>query len=406
MSLNPKRRFAFIVPRFGKGSGGAETLVGALAQALQARGDQVEIWTTCGRDHRNWANEYEAGEYLEDNLKILRFPIDKRDLEIWIRHQVIISNGMCIGIENELDWMQNGVNSAALYAHIKLNASKFEAIFFAPYLFGTTFFGSQLVPEKSVLIPCLHDEHYAYLDLTRAMFNSARGALFNAKPEMELAQRLFGHIPGAEVGMGFEDENSDPAPYFSDSAPYVLYLGRKEEGKGAALLLDSFVKVKASLAELKELRLVICGGGDFSDLKRDNLRQRPDIIDLEHVGEEHKKRLLKHALCLVQPSVNESFSIVLMEAWRLGTPAVVNASCEVTRRHVTESGGGLYFSSVDELGAVLEALFVNRDLCRALGSAGKNYVKERYNWPAVLARFDTALEHIFSEKAASETLRT
>ena len=280
-------------------------------------------------------------------------------------------------------------------------APEFDAVFFAPYLFATTFFGALIHPHKSVLIPCLHDEHYAYLDIMQSLFRQVRGALFNSAPEMELAQRLYRCVAGGEVGMGFDlpsqQETSSIAPYFKEEFPYIVYLGRKETGKGAHLLIDHFCALKAAHEQARDLRLVVCGGGDFKDLERPEAADRDDIIDLT-LTESEKLSLLRHALFLAQPSVNESFSIVLMEAWLLGTPVVVNAFCPVTRSHAAESGGGLYFGNQAEFCAVSLELLTNRDLATAMGQAGREYVQNRYNWDAVLARFDNVMQGL-AEKA-------
>ena len=384
--------YAFIPPRFGPGCGGAETLVAELAEQLARRGDKVEIWTTCARDNRSWDNELAQGLSEERGLKVWRFPVEPRDLDIWVRHQVAISEGLRISPDDQLEWMEQGVNSAALYDHIERHAHEFDALFFAPYLFGTTFFGSQICLERSYLIPCLHDENYAYLEIMRVMFRRARGVLFNSEAEMALAHRLYGALSGGEVGMGFGFSSAVPEkPYFAENFPYLLYLGRKETGKGAQLLIDHFIKLKAGCPELESLKLVICGGGDFSDLHRPQALGREDLIDLKHVSEEEKARLLKHALFLAQPSVNESFSIVLMEAWLAHTPVLVNAMCEVTRQHVIDSGGGAYFGSYADFEAVTKELFSNAELRARLAKGGEAYVRRRYNWPSVLARFDAVL---------------
>jgi glycosyltransferase involved in cell wall biosynthesis len=121
------------------------------------------------------------------------------------------------------------------------------------------------------------------------------------------------------------------------------------------------------------------------------------VIDLEQVSELDKHRLIRHALATCQPSLNESFSIVMMESWLLGTPVLVHAECVVTREHVVQSGGGLYFANQDEFNAVLELMLKDQVLSHSLAAAGFRYVRERYNWDAVIKRFDRALGEIFSQ---------
>jgi len=377
-------KFGFVIPRFGEEiGGGAETLVGSLARKLKERGDEVVAITTCAKDHRTWENEYPSGEALAYGIKTLRFPVDKRNLDIWIPLQIKLSEGIPLTLEEELAWMSESVNSRDLYTWLKRNSKDFDYIFFAPYLFGTTFFGSLTVPEKAILIPCLHDEPYAYTKVVGSMMRQAKGALFNAAPEQRLAERLFGGIKGGVVGMGFEKSPyEDVKPYFEE--PYILYLGRKESGKNCHLLIDLYLESNIK----NEVKLVLAGGGSFDDIQRPGAKDK--VIDIGAVSEEEKASLIKGALFLAQPSRNESFSIVLMESWLLGVPVAVHALCDVTREHVLKSGGGLYFEDSSDLEGIAR-FFLNKDNREKLGKAGRDYVLSEYSWEAVLRRFDSVL---------------
>lgn len=412
------KRYLFVVPRYGeKVGGGAETLVRELAERLAERGDCIEVFATCALDNRTWDNVLPPGATTEGKVRVQRFPVDARNLDVWVPLQIRISEGMLLTTDEQLAWLENGVNSGALYAELKRRATQFDACFFAPYLFGTTFFGSLVEPSRSVLIPCLHDEHYAYVDVIQSMFRLTRGCLFNAVPEMDLARGLYGPLRGGEVGMGFEpfapDYVRELSPYFDESFPYLLYLGRKETGKNAHLLLDYFIDYKDSLPEdapEKELKLVIVGGGSFSDLLRPEALTRQDIIDLAHVSERDKHRLVRNAVVLCQPSTNESFSIVLMEAWLLGTPVLVHAGCPVTREHTIQAGGGLYFGDAPEFASVLSELLRNsstgqdKGLRTRLADGGAAYVRSKYDWAEVLRRFEAVVGEIFEEPIEEATL--
>jgi glycosyltransferase involved in cell wall biosynthesis len=297
--------------------------------------------------------------------------------------------------------MAESVNSRALYAHIARHAREFDALFFGPYLFGTTFWGSLIAPDKSILIPCLHDEAYAYQDVIASMFRQVRGCLFNAEPEMDLARSLYGEIPGGVVGMGFTMPTPEYVnglePYFSDDVPYILYLGRKETGKNVHILIDYFVEAKAQGLIPERVKLAILGGGSFDDLHRPEVLSRPDIVDLPHMTERDKQRLLRHALYLCQPSTNESFSIVMMEAWMVGTPVVVHGACPVTRHHVEQSRGGLYFSSMQDLAGVTKYFLEHEEDRARHAELGAEYVGSEYSWSSVLRRFDTVLEGLLSD---------
>lgn len=390
-------RLGFVIPRYKNGIiGGAETLVSQLAEKLAARGDEVSIITTTALDHRTWEDYFPEGKSVENGMSIFRFKVEKRNLEAWVPLQIRLAHGEKLSLEEELIWMSESVNSRKLYQFLEDEVSNFDAFIFAPYLFGVTFFGSVAVKEKAILLPCLHDETYAYTNVVASMFRQVRGVLYNASPERELAQRLYGRrFLGGVVGLGFNESPFEILPhYFQEKFPYIVYVGRKETGKNAHLLLDYFAKIKECSKKLFDLKLVIVGGGSFSDLERPWAATREDVIDLPPVTEEEKSQILQHAMCLAQPSRNESFSIVLMESWLQKTPCLVHARCEVTKDHVVKSGGGLFFDSPDELRVIIEMLHQESDLRNTLGEAGYQYVKKVFCWDAVLDRFDNAIHSI------------
>ncbi|MCI5064715.1 glycosyltransferase family 4 protein [bacterium] len=414
-------RFAFVLPRYFEGIvGGAETLSGELAQQAQKLGAEVEIWTTCARDNRSWENSFPPGTEAVHGITTRRFAVDERDLEQWIPLQIRLSQGVVLSLEEQFLWMEESVTSTGLLEHIRRACApgkeEVDLVFFAPYLFGTTFWGSLVAPEKSVLIPCLHDEPNAYLEIVASMFRQVRGCLFNAKPEEQLAQRLYGGglqgtIAGGVVGMGFENlaegevppylppRHEDAARFEADQ--YLLYLGRMETGKNAHLLLDFFVENKERGLLPEELSLVIAGGGSFSDLERPHYEGREDILAVGRVSEEEKRALLRHALVLVQPSTNESFCIVMMEGWREGTPALVHEGCDVTKFHVHSSGGGLYFRDAEDFGGTVRYLMEHPEQAEAFGEAGRAYVAQEYSWEAVRARFSEVVGELLAQEPRS-----
>ncbi len=383
-------KFCFVIPRCGeKIVGGAETLVLQLAKHLKEdRNHSVQIVSSCAIDARTWENTLPAGHDSALGVPVLRFPLDARDTDTWVPLQIAVASGQSLSLEDEFKWMGSFGTSAKLTEWLVANQENYDAIFFAPYLFGLTFWGSLAVRTKAWLIPCLHDESYAYTKTVEAMFRIVGRALFNATAERDLAHTLYGAISGGEVGMGFETPavSKTVSPV---SGQYAVVLGRKETGKNAQLAIDYFIESKAKGLISEDLKLVIAGGGDFKDLYRDAALARGDIIDLLRVSEEEKLALLRDAVALVQPSVNESFSIVLMESWLQGTPALVHGRCAVTRDHVVRSKGGMYFLNSDEFGGALSLLCDDTELRAKLGCNGQRYVRERYSWSAVLDRFES-----------------
>ncbi len=391
------RSLAVVLPRYGAElGGGAETLIRDLICETFARNyhrdqlpilsgiSRIEIWTTCAKDHRTWENFYPAGITEDDGFPVQRFPVDERDLETFIGREIDIASGRLLHPDEQLDWLQSGVNSKKLYAHIAAQAKTFDAILFGPYLFPTTFWGGLIAPEKTLLLPCLHNERYAYQDVFSVLFRSARGIVCNAAAEATLIAEIYGESvfeKTAVVGKGFE---IPPEPKPREKGRYLLYSGRKEEGKNLHRLIEWFAPIHRSFPDVE---LLLIGSGEIQFLKE----MPTGVRDLGFVSAEEKHELMGRAIALCQPSVNESFSIVLMEAWLEKTPVLVHGECPVTRDHAVTSQGGLYFSNRLEFIAVVEKLLREPSLVGELGQNGYEYVQREYSWPAVLNRFEMAL---------------
>lgn len=386
-------RLAFVTPRYAdRGTvGGAETAVKLLAENAAARGHDVEILTTCAVDHHTWRNARNAGVEEHAGVRVRFFPTrPDRDAPTYLRLHRRIDAGDTLTPEEETRWAAESVHSDALYDHLRTSGSRYDWILLSPYLFGLTMAGMQAAGDRGVLIPCLHDEPVARLGVVRDLFSRAAGLIFHSEPERALAVELFGiaDAPSAIVGLGFDPLPADPERFrrtFDLSEPFVLYCGRREGGKNTPLLVDYF----ATYAERsgRGIRLVLAGSGHV-DIPGDALET---ILDLDYLEEQEKRDAMAAARVFIQPSVNESFSIVIMEAWLAGTPALVHGRCRVTRDHCVRAGGGLYFEDYPEFETCLDRLLDDEELRARLADGGRRYVDTHYTWPAVMERFETAL---------------
>lgn len=386
-------RIAFVSPRFSEGPtvGGAETLLRQLAERLVARGWQVDFLATCARNHFTWENEIPPGRTTIAGINVHYFPVDAgRDLEVFLTNQNRISRFVELTHDEELAWHKNNVNSQALYHYLKTEGHKYDRIVMGPYLFALVYFASQLHPEKTLLLPCLHDEAFAYLKTIREMFLNVKGWIFNSEPERNLAHRLYGldlakaHV----VGMGIHDFETDAASFrqrHNLTTPYIIYSGRREPLKGTPILLD-YLEVFRERTGM-DIKLVLTGSGPYEP----PAKLVPSILDLGFVSENEKQNAMAGAITFCHPSVNESFSIVILESWLAGTPVLVHGAGDVMPDHCRKSNGGLWFHNYPEFEESL-SLFLNKPALRtAMGNAGREYVLNTYGWDAVETRLLTAL---------------
>lgn len=384
-------RVVFVLPRYGSNlGGGAEALARALLLAwasgkFELPRAEIEVWTTCAVDHRTWSNQLPAGKTVEDEIEVTRFKVSERNTDTFLSCEFAMRDGWPLSVAEQLDWLENSVNSHDLYAEIEKRKNNVDLFVFAPYLFGTSFWGPLIAPEKSILLPCLHNEHYAYQKVFKTVFSEVRGLIFNARAEMELAGEIFGELPNnSVVGMGF-DEAKQPnlgllENFGLEPQGYFIYAGRKEEGKNVGLLQDWYNV---------DFPIVFVGAGE---LPKENANDW--VNDLGFVSEDEKQALIAGARALIQLSENESFSIVLMEAWLHSTPVVVHGKCAVTKAHTQDSNGGLYPTNQGEFNSVLRELIENSELASSLGCNGKAYVRDVYSWNAVTGRLGKFLSNV------------
>ena len=382
-------RLLWVVPRFGSATvGGAERLVRALATRAIPDGWSSEIATTCAVDNETWANVLEPGVFVEDGLVVRRFRVGSRDdVRYWQLHPSIVSGEA--DYADELEWLANSVWSPDLQRFIEEEGQTYDLIFFSPYLFGTTVWGTQVRPERSVLIPCLHDEPFAYLATVESMFRSVRGCLFNSDGEERLARRVQTVRAAGVVGMGFDAPAAPPSVRFAEPRgldDFLLYAGRIEEGKRVDVAVDYAVRYASERPNAPRLALI--GQGSY----RPPETAADVVVKVGFVDEEVRRAAYAEALAVVNPSQLESLSLVLMEAWLEGTPCLAAAESEVMKEHCERSGGGFPFHSYGSFRDALDRLREDHDLRTRMGAAGRDYVVETYGWPQVRERFQRVVE--------------
>jgi glycosyltransferase involved in cell wall biosynthesis len=389
-------------------TGGAETQARSLARALHSIGVPVRVWASTGRDsfHPGTDDHYPPGSSKLDDIPLWRFrptAPDARGVPLFFRQHPHLLPPLEHFAPHEIRLLGSLLSSDELYAAV-LDAREETHFIFIPYAFPTTFWGALLAPQRSFLLPCLHDEPYARYATYRYLFPRVRGMLANSHPEADLARRLYGlapqqlHVPGE--GIGLEARGDGAAfrrAYGADGtggaqAPtLLLYVGRRDESKNITLLLSYMREYWARRGP--GVRLLLAGRGALAIPQRLDARQHPDapLLDLGFLSEQDKHNAYAAADVFVLPSLYESFSIVLMEAWLQGTPALVHRACNVTADHCQRSGGGLLFGDFGSFAAALDVLRARAEVRQALGQRGHAYVLATCDWQGVARRTAAAV---------------
>lgn len=386
---NSNLRLAFVIPWYGVDViGGAELECRKTAEHLVAAGFPVEILTTTARDlFTGWsADHHREGRTIENGVTVRRFRLTKEPLVKYGEINSRLMAGRKITREEELLFLNESVNSERLYQYIAEESDRYQLLFI-PYLFGTTYRGAQIAPERSWIIPCLHDEGYARMSVLGDLFRNVQGLIFHSSTERDLARRLYNIDDerlllwgeGVDmVGVGNELRFREK---FGIEGPFVLYVGRKDGTKNVPRLVEYFTRYLS--LETTPLKLVLAGKGDV-DIPR---RYSEQIVDIGSIGEQDKLDGYASALVLCQPSVNESFSLVIMESWLQGTPVLVNAVCEPTSEHCRASSGGLAFRGFAEFAGCLDWYLEHPEKRRRMGELGREYVVANYHWDKIVGRY-------------------
>lgn len=386
MSGPGTRALAFVVQRYGVDiAGGSESLARALAERLAAD-HEVTVFTTCARDYVTWRNELPPGAGAEGPVAVRRFAVEEeRDLDAFNRYSETLYDRPHTEEDERLWLRRQGPYVPALVRALREEHARFQAVVFFTYLYYPTCEGLRAAPQRSLLVPTCHDEPPLRFRLYDEVFARPRGFAFLTAPEEALVRRRFdlGARPGLVAGMGVEEGGAPDIEGFRARhrlhGRYVAYAGRIDAGKGCAEMLAHYQRFRRERGA--EVGLLLMGRLALPEPLGEGVRY------LGYLSDEDKRAALAGAEVVVCPSPYESLSIVLLEGFALGRPALVNGRSPVLVDHCRRANGGLFYESGDEFVEALDLLLRESALGQAMGESGRLYVREHYGWDAVLSRY-------------------
>ena len=381
-------KLACVVHRFGADiAGGSEGHCRLIAAQLAAQHD-VTIITTCAKDHITWSNHYPAGESRTNGVRVLRFPVAReRELHRFMDLSDLVFADRATADEQQEWFRENGPDAPGLLDYLRQHGAEYDRVLFWAYRYANSYFGLPLVADRAVLVPTAEEDPLIHVDALDRYFAQPKGFLFLTPEEETLvASRAPAGRPSAIIGCGL-----DAAPATVDLScldalglpdQFVLYLGRIDPNKGCQALIRHFQRYAEGG---RGIHLVMAGPASMPV---------PDhrlIRTLGFVDDRVRAALLTKARALMMPSPFESLSMVLLEAWNHGLPALVNARCKVLRGQVERANGGLHYGNTIEFVAALDYLLDHPDAARQLGRQGLAYVDHEYRWPIVMDKIEALL---------------
>jgi glycosyltransferase involved in cell wall biosynthesis len=384
---------AFVIQRYGADvTGGSETLARALAARLGAE-RKVTVFTTCARDYVTWRNEWPPGTEEDGAVTVRRFAVaEERDLEAFNRFSETLYDRPHTDADERAWLRRQGPYVPELVRALGEEQARFEAIVFFTYLYYPTCEGLRAAPARSLMVPTCHDEPPLRFRLYDEVFAWPRGFAFLTTPEEALVRRRFpiGARPARVAGMGVEEGPPPDVEGFRArhrvAGRYVAYAGRIDAGKGCQEMVAWFEKYRRERG--RHVELLLMGRLGLPEPLGDGVRY------LGYLPEDDKRAALAAADVVFCPSPYESLSIVLLEGFALGRPALVNARSPVLVDHCRRANAGLFYEDADEFVEALDVLLRDSSLRLSLGENGRAYVRAEYAWDAILARYRGLIEAV------------
>jgi len=385
-------KLAVVVQRYGTEiNGGAELLARSLAERL-ARFADVQVLTTCAKDYITWRNELPPGQTTVNGVPVHRFPVSRprNPREFGYRSRWVFEERH--SVKDELRWLDSGgPRSTALIKHIGRIQSEVDFFVFVSFRYYHSFHGVRAVANKAVLIPTAERDPAVGMAIFAPLFRGARALAYLTPEERVLIESIAGK-PRASIvaGLGSTVPERTDAMRFKRKhnirRPFAVYVGRIDPNKGCAELFSHFERYAAKYPT--GLDLVTVGSATMP------VPEHPRMKHLGFVSDEEKFDAIAAADVLIMPSPYESLSIVVLEAWALGKPVLVNGMCDVLRGQVHRSRGGLLYESAEEFAEGLFVLEGAGPVGAILGRQGRDYYRRHYSWPVVDLKYRDLFEKL------------
>ncbi len=414
--MSVKKKIAFVVTRYGKDiNGGAEYHCRMLAERLKVR-YEVEVLTTCVRNYQQSVNELPEGAEWLNGVLVRRFKVDPIQADQHEHHLQRLKPArklrrllfrlhllrMLANVVPVWSWKKaeelaafrsDHFYSPSLNAYVEQHQADYHCFLPINMVESPCFFTGYIVPHKTIVIPTLHCTGTFFWSVQTEVMTRVSYVAFNTTAEQRLGQHIWGRKLARHGVIGVGIEEPVPADWKATQHKYhlpddyLLYVGRIEPGK-LQHISDDFMVYKQRVES--SLKLVLVGSYP-ADYRRCS---SPDVVYTGFVTDEEKRVILQHAKIVVNPSLYESLSLIVLEAMHDGKPLLVNGRCEVLKEHCVKSKAALYYTSRRSFINQLQRLDVSPTLRGQLSQRGRSYVNEHYAWPLVLQRMIDVIESI------------
>lgn len=193
-------------------------------------------------------------------------------------------------------------------------------------------------------------------------------------------------------------DHTTVAPYAGHPRPYFLFVGRLEKIKG---LQDVFPAFDA----YPDADLLILGDGDYAAELKALAAGNPRIQFLGRKAPDELNAYYRGALGLIVPSVcYETFGIILIESFRLGTPVLARRLGPFPEI-VEEAGAGVLFETSEELLAGMRRMQADEEARRQMAQRARAAFEARWREDRVMAAYGATLARAAHRKGDARLAR-
>jgi len=172
--------------------------------------------------------------------------------------------------------------------------------------------------------------------------------------------------------------------------PYFLFVGRLEKIKGVQDIIPAFAGEEGP-------DLLIAGTGEYERTLTEQAQGHPRVKFLGRLAPEELPAFYQHARALIVPSLcYETFGIIIIEAFRMGTPVLARRLGPFPE--IIARGGGLLFDDADELMAAICSVQTDSNYREALSREARQAYERHWSDRVVLDQYTDLISRVARDK--------
>lgn len=377
--------------RYPPAIGGAEVCCAAIARRQAAQGHEVAVLTLRAVYDDDF--EFPAGR-TPRAISVGEWDVDGG---VRVRRCRVAFLGAVLqkGVARTGVHTFSGPHSGELYARVLRAAREADVVHAhalpAPHVHGA-WLAARLARRPFVLTPYFHAGEPRHLEWPNRLVLRRADLVVAVTPSEVAALGKLG-VPAGRIlrsGIGFEPVAAHPGDRqrvrrvlgVAPDVPLLCFVGRKASNKGLEVLLAALPRLRHRPRPV--VALAGPGSAWFS-----RLALPAGVLDVVTLPEREKTALIAAADLLVLPSRGESFGIVFLEAWAVGTP-VLGADTPAVRDALGDAGAKFRPDDAEDLAAQIDAVLADAGAARRRTERGRERLAREHAWDRLADALTTA----------------